>query len=60
MKYLYHLTILLSALLLTACIKDEPKNMECDVLEAWVEGDDLAPYFSRSPCGSEPVCPPCP
>lgn len=47
MKYLYHLTILLSALLLTACIKDEPKNMECDVLEAWVEGDDLAPYFSQ-------------
>jgi hypothetical protein len=47
MKYLYHLTMLLSALLLTACIKDEPKNMECDVLEAWVEGDDLAPYFSQ-------------
>lgn len=47
MKYFYHLTILLSALLLTACIKDEPKNMECDVLEAWVEGDDLAPYFSQ-------------
>ncbi len=47
MKYLYHLIILLSALLLTACIKDEPKNMECDVLEAWVEGDDLAPYFSQ-------------
>ena len=47
MKYLYHLTILLSALFLTACIKDEPKNMECDVLEAWVEGDDLAPYFSQ-------------
>lgn len=47
MRYLYHLTILLSALLLTACIKDEPKNMECDVLEAWVEGDDLAPYFSQ-------------
>ncbi len=39
--------MLLSALLLTACIKDEPKNMECDVLEAWVEGDDLAPYFSQ-------------
>ena len=47
MKYLYHLTMLLSALLLTACIKDEPKNMECDVLEAWVEGDGLAPYFSQ-------------
>ena len=47
MKYLYHLIMLLSAMLLTACIKDEPKNMECDVLEAWVEGDDLAPYFSQ-------------
>lgn len=47
MKYLYHLIMLLSAMLLTACIKDEPKNMECDVLEAWVEGDDFAPYFSQ-------------
>ena len=45
MKYSYGLVIL--ALFLTACIKDEPKNMECDVLEAWVEGDGLTQYFIR-------------
>lgn len=45
MKYSYGLVVL--ALLFTACIKEEPKNMECDVLEAWVDGDDLAPYFLR-------------
>jgi len=33
--------------LLASCIKDEPKNMECDILEAWVEGDNLAQYFSQ-------------
>lgn len=35
-------------MILTSCIKDEPKNMECDILEAWVEGDNLAQYFIRS------------
>ena len=45
MKYSNGLVIL--ALLLTACIKDEPKNMECDVVAAWVEGDGLAQYFIR-------------
>lgn len=45
MKYSYGLVIF--ALLLTACIKDEPKNMECDVIEAWVEGDGLTQYFIR-------------
>ena len=45
MKYFYHLVFLFSAMLLTSCIKDEPQNMECDILEAWVEGDNLAPHF---------------
>ena len=45
MKYSCGSVIL--ALFLTACIKDEPKNMECDVLSAWVEGDVLAQYFIR-------------
>ena len=31
--------------LLTSCFKDEPKNMECDILEAWVEGNDLSSHF---------------
>ena len=35
-------------LLLASCIKEEPKNMECDILEAWVEGDDLARHFSQT------------
>lgn len=35
-------------LLLASCIKEEPKNMECDILEAWVEGDDLARHFSQA------------
>lgn len=34
-------------LMLTSCIKDEPENMECDILEAWVEGDNLAQHFSQ-------------
>jgi hypothetical protein len=29
----------------TSCIKDEPANNECDVLSAWVEGDDYESYF---------------
>ena len=40
-----HLTFI--HFLCSSCIKDEPKNMECDVVEAWVEGDGLAQYFIR-------------
>ena len=46
MKLTYYLTLL--TLLLTSCIKDEPQNMECDILEAWVEGDHLAQHFSQN------------
>ena len=45
MKYSYYLVML--AMMLTSCIKDEPQNMECDILEAWVEGDNLAQHFSQ-------------
>ena len=31
-------------LLLSSCFKEEPKNMECDILEAWVS-DEYSPYF---------------
>jgi len=34
-------------MMLTSCIKGEPQNMECDILEAWVEGDNLAQHFSQ-------------
>ena len=46
MKFSYYLALL--PLMLTSCIKEEPKNMECDILEAWVEGDDLAQHFSQA------------
>lgn len=46
MKYACYLALM--AILLNSCIKDEPQNMECDVLEAWVEGDNLAQYFSQT------------
>jgi len=45
MKYPFYLALL--AMMLTSCIKDEPQNMECDILEAWVEGDGLAQHFSQ-------------
>ena len=35
-------------LLFTSCFKEEPKNMECDILEAWVEGESYAAYFFNS------------
>ena len=46
MKYACYIALM--AILLNSCIKDEPKNMECDILEAWIEGDDLAQYFSQT------------
>ena len=46
MKISYYLAFLL--LMLTSCIKEEPKNMECDILEAWVEGDGLSQHFSQT------------
>ena len=41
------LPFLLLSLLLAGCIKDEPLNSECDVLEAWVSSDDASSYFLR-------------
>jgi hypothetical protein len=35
-------------LLFTSCFKEEPKNMECDILEAWVEGESYTAYFFNS------------
>ena len=44
MKYysLFFLTIILA---LSSCIKDEPRNTECDILSAWVEGDTYKSCF---------------
>ena len=44
MKY-YSYYILLSVFLLTSCIKDEEANKECDILSAWVEGDQYKEFF---------------
>ena len=32
-------------LMLTSCIKEEPLNTECDILSAWVEGDQYNSLF---------------
>ena len=44
MKY-YPYYILLFVFLLTSCIKDEEANKECDILSAWVEGDQYKEWF---------------
>lgn len=50
MKYPHHLTVLavVIPMMLASCIKEEPLNTECDILEAWVEGDGLDDLFVRS------------
>ena len=44
MKY-YSLFFLTIILVLSSCIKDEPRNTECDILSAWVEGDTYKSCF---------------
>ncbi len=46
MKFPYYLTLVL--LLFTSCIKDEPKNTECDILAAWVEDLNWKQHFSQA------------
>ena len=46
MRSFYYLVLV--ALMFTSCIKDEPQNAECDILEAWVEGDNLDQHFSQT------------
>lgn len=45
MRYIFYSLLLVT--LLVSCIKSEPENMECDILEAWVEGENLEQYFSQ-------------
>ena len=40
------MALLVASLSLTSCIKEEPKNKECDILNAWVQGDELASCFT--------------
>lgn len=48
MKKIHYAYLLFVMTMLASCIKEEPKNMECDILEAWVEGDNLDQYFSQA------------
>ena len=41
----HSLFLLLFVLLLSSCIKDEPLNTECDIVSAWVEGNEFASNF---------------
>ena len=34
-----------AAMLTAGCIKEEPKNNECDIVSAWVEGEEYAEFF---------------
>ena len=40
-----HVILLLLVLGFSSCIKDEEPNKECDILSAWVEGDEYASNF---------------
>lgn len=35
-------------IIVSACSKDEPKNAECDIISAWVQGEDYAPLFFQA------------
>lgn len=50
MKQKYSLLpfFLIFSLLLVSCIKDEPQNMECDILEAWVDGSQHSAHFYQT------------
>ncbi|MBQ7441426.1 MAG: hypothetical protein IJV52_07960, partial [Prevotella sp.] len=39
------LSLVACVFLMSSCFKDEPLNMECDILSAWVEGDEYASNF---------------
>ena len=40
-----HAVLLLMVLSLASCIKDEEANKECDILSAWIEGEQYASNF---------------
>ena len=42
------LFLFMPVLLLTSCIKDELMNTECDIVSAWVEGEQYADNFYQS------------
>ena len=53
----------LISLLLTSCFKAEPENTECDIIDAWIEGEGLEAYvineadmrFSDIPSGVQNI-----
>ena len=44
MRY-YSSLLFMFILLLSSCIQDEPLNQECDIVKAWVEGEQFAENF---------------
>lgn len=44
MRY-YSSLLFMFVLLLSSCIQDEPLNQECDIVKAWVEGEQFAENF---------------
>lgn len=45
-KLLVQLPLLTLILCLNSCIKDEEANKECDILKAWVDGEEFKQYFT--------------
>lgn len=49
MKHIFSpLLVLFISLSFSSCIKEELKNNECDILSAWVEGEEYEEYFYQS------------
>ena len=44
----YSLYFVLLAMMCASCIKDEPQNMECDILETWVDDGTLSQHFYQT------------
>ena len=42
------ISCLLLLLSFTSCIKEEPRNNECDIVSAWVEGEEYESFFYQS------------
>jgi len=48
MKRLLLASLFLTTLLFASCIKDELPNNECDILSAWVEGEEYESFFYQT------------
>lgn len=44
-RYCSLLAFIFCSIFFVSCIKDEPQNMECDILEAWIDGSQYTAHF---------------